>query len=279
MLFGGHVSIANGISKAIERAEERGFDVIQFFASAPQSFKFNLPSNEEILKFKNLRSKSHIKEIYFHAIYLLNLASDRESLVQLSIKSLIDYLNFGAMLNVRGTIFHIGSYQKRSFKETEKQIINSIRTILDKTPKSQWLIMENSAGSGGKVGTSLEELASIYNKIKSDRLKICIDTEHLFASGVNTASYSDFANWLKSFDQQIGIANLVCLHANDSKSDLNSKVDRHENIGFGKIGKNGFINILKQPLLKDKPFILEVPGFGGGGPDKKNVEILRKLKS
>ncbi len=137
--------------------------------------------------------------------------------------------------------------------------------------------MESAAGAGKVIGNSLQELSWLFNQVNSPRFKVCLDTQHLWASGVNVADRHLFAKWLKQFDQQIGIDNLVCLHVNDSKSPLGSNLDRHENIGLGLIGRAGFKNILRQPLLQNKPLIMEVPGFDGKGPDRKNMEQLLRL--
>lgn len=278
MIFGGHVSIAGGIEKAVERAEAQDFRVMQTFASSPRSFSVTNYTNEQINAFNHAFKHSKIvKQLFFHAIYLINLASKKKYLFDLSIKSLIGYLNFGAKINCVGTIFHVGSSKDLEFKDVREQVVIAIKKILVHTPQSQYLIMESAAGAGNVIGQSLDELAWLYNQVESGRFKVCLDTQHLWASGVDVADKAIFGKWLKKFDQQIGIANLVCLHVNDSKSELGSNLDRHENIGMGLIGKNGFKNILSQPLLQNKPFILEVPGLKGEGPDKANINLLKKL--
>ena len=278
MLVGGHVSIAGGLDKAISRAEAQGFEVIQTFASSPRSFSVTNYTNEQITAFNQaMKASKIVKQLFFHAIYLINLASQKPYLLDLSIKSLVSYLNFGAKVNCSGTIFHVGSSKDLEFKDVKEQVVAAIKQVLAQTPKSQFLIMESAAGAGNVIGDSLEELTWLYNQVDSSRLKVCLDTQHLWASGVNVADKEIFGKWLKQFDQQIGIANLICLHVNDSKSPLGSNLDRHENIGMGLIGKTGFKNILNQPLLKNKPLILEVPGIKGEGPDKENRELLLKF--
>jgi len=278
MLVGGHVSIAGGLNKAISRAEAQGFEVIQTFASSPRSFSVTNYTNEQITAFNQaMKASKIVKQLFFHAIYLINLASQKPYLLDLSIKSLIGYLNFGAKVNCSGTIFHVGSSKDLEFKDVKEQVAAAIKQVLAQTPKSQYLIMESAAGAGNVIGDSLEELTWLYNQVDSSRLKVCLDTQHLWANGINVADKEIFGKWLKQFDQQIGIENLVCLHINDSKSPIGSKLDRHENIGMGFIGKTGFKNILNQPLLKNKPLILEVPGIKGEGPDKENRELLLKF--
>lgn len=284
MIIGGHVSIAGGISNAVPRAAEQGFNAIQIFASPPQSYSKPAAPQEEIDKFNKLYKEAGMQFLVFHAIYLLNLASEKPSLVHMSVESLTGYMEFGEKIGSVGTIFHIGSYKDRGFDTVKEQLVTSMKKILDKTPLSQYLIIENAAGGGGRVGSTLDELVYLYKELRArseelgKRVKFCLDTQHLFATGIDTSDTKIFGDWLSEFDKQIGIENLVCIHANDSKTELSSKHDRHENIGEGRIGIKGFKNIMNQPLLKNKPFILEVPGFEGKGPDRRNGEILRSLK-
>lgn len=274
MLFGAHVSIAGGLTTAIKKGEELGCDVLQIFVSSPQSYRITDYSDEEIEQFKKLYRKKGFKKLFLHSIYLLNLAGEEKNLVDLSVASLIHYLKMGERLGAYGTIFHVGSYKEGSFGQVKKQVVSSMEKILRETPKGQHLIVETAAKGGGRVGVKMSEFEHIDKQIKSERVKFCIDTQHLFASGVDVSDFGKFAKWLDKFDRQLGIKNLVCVHASDSKVPLGSGIDRHENIGEGEIGLEGFKNILCQPLLQDKPFIIETPGFDQQGPDKKNLEIL-----
>jgi len=277
MIFGGHVSTAGGIEKSVGRAVAQGFVVMQFFASSPRSYSFPNHSLESVTEFNRLFRESGMRQHFFHAIYLLNLATSKPELLKISIQSLVDYLNFGEKIGSSGTIFHVGSSRERSFVEVRDQVVEAMLEVLEKTPENQHLIMESAAGAGNIVGQSLEELAFLYNQVHSPRLQICLDTQHLYASGVDVASQEIFGKWLEQFDREIGIKNLAVMHANDSKTELSSHRDRHANIGEGLIGKSGFRNILSQPLLKDIPFILEVPGVEGNGPDRENIDRLKAL--
>ena len=277
-MVGGHVSIAGGLEKAVSRGEAQGFEVIQTFASSPRSFAANKYTKEQISEFNQaIKASKIVKQLFFHAVYLINLASQKEYLLNLSIQSLIEYLNFGAEINSVGTIFHVGSSKELEFNQVRDQVVEAIKKVLDNTPKQQFLIMESAAGAGNVIGQTLEELSYLHNQVESSRFKVCLDTQHLWASGVDVADKAIFGSWLKRFDQQIGIDNLECMHVNDSKSPKGSNLDRHENIGMGLIGKSGFKNILSQPLLQNKPFILEVPGLKGEGPDRANINLLKKL--
>ena len=141
-----------------------------------------------------------------------------------------------------------------------------------------YLILENPVATGGNIESSLQELGWILKEVSHPNLKICLDTQHAFASGYDLKTPEELNNFLEEFESEIGLKNLVAIHANDSKVEFNSKRDRHENIGDGFIGLDGFTNLISHPKLNKVPFILEVPGFSKSGPDLKNVQILKSLK-
>jgi deoxyribonuclease IV len=145
-------------------------------------------------------------------------------------------------------------------------------------PEETFLILENSAGAGGGLGATFQELGRLIKAVNNPRLKICLDTQHSFAWGYDLKSKIGLEDMLKEFDEEIGLENLVAIHTNDSKTEFRSKRDRHENIGEGFIGKEAFENMINHPKLNHTTFILEVPGFLGNGPDKENVDILKSLR-
>lgn len=277
MIIGAHVSAAGGIENAPERAKEITADCIQIFASPPQSFSFSEPKTLQIGVFKKRVKDVHIDPVFFHGVYLINLATENPSLLGISKESLISYQNLAEKIGALGTIFHIGSHKGRGLPLVFNQVVNSCLEILDKSPEGVFLIFENAAGGGGKIGTSFSELGEIIRAIGSSKIKVCLDTCHLFASGYAIHEKDGLEKALSEFDREIGLERLVAIHANDSKTPFLSGVDRHENIGEGYIGKKGFEVILNNPKLRDLPFIIETPGFANKGPDKKNVEILRSL--
>ena len=132
---------------------------------------------------------------------------------------------------------------------------------------------------GGSVGSKLSELAAIIKAVESPRLKVCLDTEHAYAAGYNVADRDGLDAAMEEFDREIGLAQLVAIHANDSKIELGGGVDRHENIGEGHIGRAGFEVIMAHAAFRDVPFLLEVPGFGDDGPDQPNVDILKEIRT
>jgi len=250
--------------------------VIQVFVSAPRNFndsKFDAESAQELAE--NIRNNTQVKQIFYHAIYLLNLASSNQELIEKSKKSLINALNVCAWMKAQGVIFHIGSSRERTFDQVKDEIADNINLILSNTPKNSTLTIETNAGQGNCIGSKFEEIKYLISKIKAkSRIGVCLDTAHSFASGYEINNPEKLLN---DFDKTIGLKYLKVIHLNDSKTEFNSNVDRHENIGQGKIGLENIKNFINQNVLKDIPFILEVPGFNNTGPDKKNVEIVKKL--
>ncbi|PIP51690.1 deoxyribonuclease IV [Candidatus Berkelbacteria bacterium CG23_combo_of_CG06-09_8_20_14_all_33_15] len=276
MLIGAHISTVGGEKKMIEKINNFDINVIQIFVSAPRNFndsKFNQGSAKEFAEY--IRKKTKVKDIFYHAIYLINLASSNKDLVEKSKNSLISSLQVCSWMKSQGVIFHIGSSRERTFDQAKDEIADNINSILLNTPKNSTLIIETNAGQGNCVGSKFEEIEYLISKTKDkSRIGVCLDTAHSFASGYDLSNPEKL---LKNFDNIIGLKYLKAIHLNDSKTDFNSNVDRHENIGKGKIGLENIKNFINQKTLKNIPFILEVPGFDNTGPDKKNIEIVKKL--
>lgn len=210
------------------------------------------------------------------AVYLINLAAESDQLYKLSIESLVSYLKLCEQLPVDGVIFHIGSHKGKGFNAVKKRIIKAVELILSQTGKGK-LILENNAGQGGGVGARFEEISDIINYIKSDRLGVCLDSQHAFAAGYSLQQPEGLDEFMALLQRLSLLEHLATVHLNDSKFPLGSLRDRHENIGQGLIGLEGMGRIVNHPKLSHLPFILEVPGFDGKGPDKKNLQIVRKL--
>src|SRR3989338_3684972 len=228
MYIGAHVTTAGGLGNAVKKGNEIGAEILQIFVSSPQSFRTFNRSDDEIVMFKKMYQSSRFRGLFFHGIYLINLASSNARLVNLSKDSLTYYLKMGDKLGAEGTVVHLGSYGYKV--NTDIGITDSERVVLDKvaaniieilkaTPKSQGLIIENAAGRS-KIGGSLDDLVYLRQKVNSVRLKFCLDTQHLFASGVDVSDYEFFEEYLIEFDRRIGIDKLAVIHANDSKTEL-----------------------------------------------------------
>lgn len=269
MIIGGHVSIAGGLEKSVARAVAEEFNAMQIFVSSPRSFKPNSYSKEQIEAFRSAYKIANMQALFFHAIYLVNLGSENENLHMLSVESLINYLQVGASLGSNGTIVHIGS-------GSLEKICDSLTHVLDNTPTSQHILVENMA-SEKRVVYNLEQCLEILEKTKSDRIKFCIDTQHLFASGIDIRSKEIVTSWFDDVERMIGVDKIACIHANDSKTECGSQHDRHENIGQGVIGLEGIKTFFSDKRTQNIPIILEVPGFEDKGPDKRNKDILNGL--
>lgn len=279
-LIGAHVSVAGGLPKGIDRALELGAETIQFFLSPPQTWRFNPPKPEDCAAFARRRAEAGLGPVYLHAIYLINLAGPDQAILARSVESLVQYLRVGAAIGAAGVIVHLGSARGRPLPEAKAQVAAAIRQILHEAPEGPALVLEHSAGMGESVGHRFEDLADILAAADtSNRVKFCLDTAHLFAAGYPVADPDGLGRTLDEFHRLIGLDRLVVLHANDSKAPFNSGVDRHANIGEGHIGLQGFRVILAEPRLKELPFILEVPGLDNKGPDRENVERLKRLRA
>ncbi len=278
-IIGAHVSAAGGVSEAIKNAKKIGAECMQIFGSSPQQWVAKLPPPEEVKKYKEDLKKSGLGPVFLHSAYLVNLASPEPITAMRSVKSLVDHLKIAEELGAEGLIFHIGSGKGTDKKEAIEEIVLGMKKVLEETKRMKAkLIMENDAGGGGKVGNQLEDIAYIFRKVDSPRVKICLDTAHSFESGlIPEFTAPAIIDFFDKFEKEIGCKNLAVLHINDSKTEAGSHHDRHENIGEGKIGLKGFANLAKEPDVKNLPWSLEVPGFEGMGSDKKNIGILKGI--
>lgn len=278
MRIGAHVHATGGLLNAIDRALAIGAETIQLFASAPQTWRRKEYPEEIGILFREKAAKHNIYPVFFHGVYLINLATaDREHLAR-SIDSLLFYQRTAAFIGSQGTIFHLGSHKGLGLDEVLPQIVAALREVLAGSPVGPWLVLENSAGMGMSIGSKFVELARIIEAVGDDRLRVCLDTCHTFAAGYNIADPQGLEAALEEFDREIGFDKLVAIHANDSKVPLGAGVDRHENIGRGYIGRAGFEVIMRHPAFAQMPFLLEVPGFAKQGPDAENVTILKEIR-
>jgi len=277
MKIGAHVSSKKPFSEAVTRAADIGCECMQIFVNAPQRWNSMEIDEMEINKFVELNKAENIKPVIIHSIYLINLASSNSFYLESSIKSLVDDMEKADKIGAIGVNFHVGSTKGVEFNEVLPKVVSAIREILKKSPEKPYLILENSAGSGNIIGDTIEELAEIIDAAGSNRLKITLDTAHAFGSGYDISSEKEFNNLLEKIDKLMGLDRLICLHLNDSAVELNSKKDRHADIGEGFIGKEAFRYIVNHPKLKDICGIIETPSNKGRG-DINNIKILKGLR-
>ncbi len=272
--IGAHVSAAGGIVNALARTKEIGANCLQIFAGSPRSWARKLFSEEETGEFLNRVSEKDLNPVFIHALYLVNLATDNPDLLKKSVDSLIYDMKNGDAINSAGVIVHIGSHQGRGFDLVVDQLAGVLNQILGSTETTPFVI-ENSAGQKGKVG-SLLEISELFRRVGNPRLKLCLDSAHLFASGYDLrdlASLDSLVNELSNLDL---LDELVCLHLNDSKTTLNSKNDQHANLGDGQIGLVGLSQFVNHHSFAGLPIILEVPGEEGF-PDASQIAIAKSL--
>ncbi len=278
MKIGAHVSTAGGASKAIDRAAEIGAEAIQIFASSPRSWAFKQPKEEEVIAYREKSEAQGIGPAFIHGSYLVNLGGPPE-LLEKSVDSLTNNMNVAGQLGVQGVIFHTGSHKGKGFEAILDQATHVLSTVLENSPPHVWLMIENSAGAGDHIGSKFAEIGAMIEKVGSDQLRVCLDTQHSFGAGYNIFDPTEIDAVMSEFDTTVGIGRLGAVHANDSKVDFGSGVDRHENIGEGNIGLDGFKTVMSHSAFRDVPFLLEVPGADKKGPDKINVDRLKQIRS
>ncbi|MBM3940193.1 MAG: deoxyribonuclease IV [SAR202 cluster bacterium] len=278
MRIGAHVSASGRLDKAIDRALEIGAEAVQIFPSPPQGWAFK-PIDEKVAADFKTKAREHgIGPNAFHGVYLISLGSPDVELARKGTQSLVSYMNAAHDLGVMGTIFHLGSHRGRGFEACFRQVCESLNRVLDNSPDDTLLIIENSAGMGDHVGSKFQQIGALLREVASPRLKVCLDTQHAFAAGYDLTTPAGVAATMAEFEREIGARHLVAVHCNDSKPALGAGVDRHENLGEGRMGIAAFEAILAHPAFRDVPFYLEVPGFEGTGPDARNIDILKSIR-
>ena len=254
-IIGGHVSAAGGLANAVANAQAIGADAIQIFGASPQSWRARHPDEVQVKRYREAYAESGLKGCYLHAAYLVNLASANPNFYQNSVQSLIDHLTIAVAIGADGLIFHLGSSKGMDRDAAIEQEIEGIKKVLRAVPTSAspsgratggkagkpYLLLENSAGGGDKIGTTIEDIARLLDGAASDRVDVCFDTAHAFEAGLVT-EYAPAAikKLFDSWDAAIGLDRLAVIHANDSKTAMGSNHDKHENIGEGFIGMTGF---------------------------------------
>jgi deoxyribonuclease-4 len=277
MRFGFHVSISGSMIKAVERAEERKCETAQIFSRNPRGWSFNELPGEEVRAFRNELHRTGISPLIVHLPYLPNLAAGDTDLYERSVESLEEDLRRAEMLRAACVVMHPGRRGGLSIKEAFDKVIEGIDKALRTVNNGVKLLLENTAGQGSEMCHRFSDLAVIMGQFKrQNRLGVCLDTAHAFAAGYDLSQKRRVDEALDEFDKLIGLDRLHLIHLNDSRTPFNSRVDRHENIGKGFIGTDGFGAILRHPLLSYLPFIMETP-WTGLKNDLRNMRAVRKI--
>lgn len=280
--LGAHVSVAGGLEKAIAAGERVGCDCLQIFVKNQRRWHAPKLADEQVSAFQASRRESRISPIIAHASYLLNLASPDRARRWQSVKALTDELQRCEALGVQSLVLHPGAHLTATPAEGIRRVAASLNKVHQATLGYRTkILLETTAGQGTSIGYKFEHIATILDRTRHpQRLGVCLDTCHLFAAGYDFRTVAAYETMLKALNSIIGVANVRCIHLNDSKRELGSRVDRHEHIGKGKIGKRGFAHFLNDPNFAGIPMILETPkGVDGRGCDldKVNLKRLRSL--
>jgi deoxyribonuclease-4 len=277
MHFGAHVSSSGGIHTAIDRIEAMDGRAVQIFTQSPRTWR---PTNHDpanFARFKERRAEAGIEGVVCHALYLVNLASPKDELYDKSVEALRNTVDVACAIEADGVIFHVGSHQGAGFEAGLERVVPALASCLERCSDSTWLLMENTAGAGDTIGRSVEELAAIFERLdRHPRLGICLDSCHLYASGYDVTDREALDSLLEEVDRTIGLDRLRALHVNDSKTQLGSNRDRHDNIAEGLMGEQLGV-FLSHPQLQGLPAVLEVPGIEGNGPGAQDVRELKEL--
>jgi deoxyribonuclease-4 len=278
MLIGAHVSQAGGLPKAIERGSALDAHAIQIFNQSPRMWRPTAYGDDDFAAFREAMSASAIKAVLIHAVYLLNCATEDAEIRQKSHASLVQSLTVGAAIGATGVVLHPGSAKQGDVGQAIKRAGKVIGKALSETAGCE-LHLENTAGTGGTLGRSFDELAALLAAAGSDqRLGVCLDSCHLLASGYDIRTIDGVTQVLDDFDATVGLDRLRSLHLNDSLTPLGSNRDRHADIGEGEIGETGSAAFLSEPRFDTLPCVLETPGPDRQGPTKQELALCAKLR-
>jgi deoxyribonuclease-4 len=275
VLIGAHCS--GGVTGALDKAVDIGADAVQLFTQSPRAWKPPNPDPERYEQFRVHREEVGMGAVVCHAIYLVNLAAPNDEVYEKSVAAMRSTMEIACAIEAEGVVFHVGSHLGSGFERGLERALPALEQVLERCSDRTWLLMENSAGAGGTIGRSIEELATLFERLdRHPRLGVCLDSCHLFVSGVDVTDRAVLDDVVESLDDAIGLDRLRCLHVNDSKAALGSNLDRHENILDGVMGE-GLGTFLGHPAFQGLPAILEVAGADDRGPDAAEIGKTREL--
>lgn len=280
-ILGAHMSIAGGYHKAVESAADLGMATVQIFTKNNSQWRAKPLTDEDAERFREALSKFPISHPLAHASYLINLASPDPQLREKSIDAFAVELQRAEKLGIPFVVLHPGSFTTSSEELGLQTIVQSIDAVHEKTTGSHsQCLLENTAGQGSNLGWRFEHLAEILDGVaEPDRLGVCFDTCHAFAAGYPLSDQRDYKSTMRQLDKLVGIHRVKAIHLNDSKRELGSRVDRHEHIGKGEIGLDGFRHLLNDRRFRKTPMYLETPKGRRGRKewDAINLELLRGM--
>lgn len=276
MRIGVHVSIAGRIDEAIDRAAALGCQTIQIFSRNPRGWRSIPLVPEDVKAFRLKRQQKDIHPVLVHIPYLINLATPQDRLWRLSIDSYADDITRTDTLGAEYFVTHLGAHTGSGEAEGLKRFCSGLNMVIKKSRPKTMILLETCAGQGSSLGHRFEHIRYIMDKVDSDNIGVCLDTCHVYVSGYDISSAKGLDSTLKDFDRIIGLKRLKAVHLNDAKGRCGSKLDRHEHIGKGNIGKDGIRRIITHSKLSGLSFVMETPK-DKPTDDMMNIRMVRRL--
>ena len=278
MLIGAHVSTSGGLPKVLERARETRSDAIQIFNQSPRMWRPTKYSAEDFSTFREGMEASRLQAVMIHMIYLINPATPDREVRRKSLESLTHALRVGEGIGAIGVVVHPGALKEDTRSNAKRRAIALIREALARTESCR-IIYENTAGSPQLLGRDFDETAELIEATGGPkRLGLCIDSCHLHATGYDVCTPGGVTELVDEIEAKIGLEQLRAIHLNDARDPRGSNRDRHAAIGKGTIGRKGFRAFLSEPRFQDLPAVSETPGLMGKGPDREEVQLIRRLR-
>jgi deoxyribonuclease-4 len=277
MLLGAHVSISGAIHMSVDRAVELGCTTFQIFTRNPRGWTYTKLKKAEVDEFRRKFEAAGFRVATAHMPYLPNIASPKKDIYEKSVRSLVAELERCGALGLELLVVHVGSHLGAGLEKGVEQVANAVNRAVEAVDNQVKVLLENMAGQRNSCGSRFEDIAEILSRVKNaDRVGVCLDTCHLLAAGYDIRSEEAVEATISRFDKVVGLNRLWAVHLNDSKGALGSGLDRHEHIGMGNIGENGFKAFINHPAIRDKPMVIETPEDERGNY-ATDLAKLRKL--
>ena len=278
MYIGAHLSSSGGIHTAIDRAEKIGAESLQVFTQSPRTWRQTNHDPATFERFRERRQEVGLAGVLCHALYLCNFAAPDDAIYEKSVEALRRTMEIACAIEADGVVLHVGSHLGAGLDKGLERVVPALEQVLELSSETTWLLLENSAGAGGTIGRSIDELATIFERLDGHpRLGVCLDSCHLYVSGVDVTDRATLDGLLDEVDSTFGLDRLRALHINDSAAPLGSNRDRHANIGEGLLGEQLGV-FLGHPRLQELPAVLEVAGPDKKGPDANEVRKAKELR-
>jgi len=274
-----HVSISGTLDQAPDRARELECDTFQMFTRNPRGWNFSKLNQDEVKEFRRKNSTYNLAPVVTHMPYLPNLSSPKKAIYNKSVKSLVAEVERSSTLGIPYVVTHLGSHLGKGQETGLERLVSAINIAFEQNKNDVMLLLENTAGTKNSMGSTFEEIQRIIDGVEDkERVGICLDTAHAFAAGYDIRTPNGVNATMKKFDSALGLAHLKVIHLNDSKVPLGAGRDRHEHIGLGYIGEEGFRALFKQDAVQGLPFIMETP-IDERRDEAGNIKKVRELSS